>query len=142
MKTKIVFLLIVILLSVPACSASSSSLELTCNDFREQQHIKKDLTMSIGDEITISLCSNPSTGFQWLEQSTISDNKIVQQTGYQYVAPRGKGGQPPAPGSAGNSVWTFKALESGEVTIDMEYSRPWEGGEKKQWTCELSVKVK
>ena len=31
-------------------------------------------------------------------------------------------------GAGGQEVWTFKAIEPGETTIDMEYVRPWETG--------------
>ncbi len=36
----------------------------------------------------------------------------------------------------------FKALKKGSSTIYLEYSRPWEGGEKGEWTCTVNVVVK
>ena len=33
-------------------------------------------------------------------------------------------------GTGGQQVWTFKAVNKDVSTIPMEYSRPWEGGEK------------
>lgn len=141
MKTTFLSTLALVLLIALSC-ASPSSLELDCGDFQKQQHIQRDLTVTPGEEITVSLCANPSTGFEWVEQANISDSSILEQTDYRYIAPGEKGGQPAAPGSAGTSVWTFHALKSGSTTVEMEYSRPWEGGEKRQWTCELSISVK
>jgi len=42
-------------------------------------------------------------------------------------------------GGAGKEVFTFRTLKKGVSTIDFEYSRPWEGGEKAQWTFKLEV---
>jgi len=36
----------------------------------------------------------------------------------------------------------FQTLEPGSSTIYLEYSRPWEGGEKGEWTFTLDVVVK
>ena len=45
-------------------------------------------------------------------------------------------------GSGGCEVWTFEALTAGQVTLDMAYSRPWEGGEKGVETFTLNVTIK
>ncbi len=141
MKVGLLGAFVLISITVLSC-ASPSSTEIGCDDFQQQQHVQRNVTVSSGEEITVSLCSNPSTGFQWVEEAQINDAGIIEQTGYSFIAPGEKNGQPPAPGSAGTSVWTFRALKAGNATIEMEYSRPWEGGEKRQWTCELSVTVK
>jgi inhibitor of cysteine peptidase len=88
------------------------------------------------------LCSNPSTGFGWPESAQISDLTIVQQTDHKYVAPQTEGSATPATGTPGQEVWTFKALKKGTSTIYVEYSRPWEGGEKGEWTFRLTLVVK
>ncbi len=38
--------------------------------------------------------------------------------------------------------WTFKALKQGSSEVYLEYSLPWEGGEKGEWTCTVNVVVK
>ena len=45
-------------------------------------------------------------------------------------------------GTPGQEVWTFEALKKGSSTVSLEYDRPWEGGEKGEWTFELTVVVK
>ena len=44
-------------------------------------------------------------------------------------------------GAPGEGVWTFEAVESGAAELSMEYSQPWEEGEKGEWTYTLTVTV-
>ena len=132
------------LLFLAACSSgvSVNSLNIACDDFYQQPHITREVTVAAGDSFTVTLCSNPTTGFQWSETVQISDQDVLKQASHQFVAPEAKGGRPPAPGTAGEEVWTFEALKKGASTVSLEYSRPWEGGEKGEWTFALTVIVK
>jgi inhibitor of cysteine peptidase len=123
-----------------ACSAKGS-IEVTCDDFQDNHHPADDIEVKVGDEFTITLCSNPTTGYQWSEGADISGDGIVDQTGHEYVAPD-EGDQPPLVGTAGEEVWRFKALAAGESSISVEYNQPWDGGEKGTWTFVLNVIVK
>ena len=114
--------------------------EISCDDFTTNNHIAKQVDVNDGDTFTVILCSNPSTGFQWVEEAQISDPATVKQTGHNFISPESD--PPPPPGTPGQEIWTFEALEKGTATISMEYSRPWEGGEKGEWTFELTVSVK
>ncbi len=142
MKSKLVIMGAVIALSIGllACSPAAGpvSVEVSCNDFDEQNHISKTVEVAAGDSFTVTLCSNPTTGFSWSEQAQISDQTILQQTDHKFVAPEGT----EVVGAAGKEVWTFKAVKKGDTTVSMEYSRPWEGGEKGTWTFNLTVVVK
>ncbi len=62
----------------------------------------------------------------------------MEQVNHEFLPP----GENGAAGASGEEAWTFKALKEGESTISMEYSRPWEGGEKREWTFILTVSVK
>ena len=115
---------------------------ISCDQFADTPDVTEEMEVSTGDEITVSLCSNPSTGFQWSEQAQIEDGSIIEQTGHEYAAAGGQGGKQAAPGTAGSETWTFKALMEGTTTIYLEYSRPWQGGEKAEWTFELKVTVR
>ena len=44
-------------------------------------------------------------------------------------------------GAAGKEVWTFEAIKKGTTKVRMEYSQPWEGGLKAEWTYTLTVTV-
>lgn len=122
-----------------ACSPSAEQENVTvdCEDFTKVNHLKHEVTVAVDDSLTVTLCSNPSTGFQWAESAQIDDQAVLEQLSYKYEAPEGD-----VPGAPGLAVWTFKALEEGQTTVSMEYSQPWEDGSKAEWTFDLTVTVK
>ena len=144
MKSKPILMCVMVAISLSflACSPAikQASVEIPCNDFYEQPHISQEVEVAVGDSFTVTLCSNPTTGFMWSESAQISDQTVLQQTDHQLVMPESE--PPPPPGTPGQEVWTFQALNKGETTVSMEYSRPWEGGEKGNWTFALTVVVK
>jgi predicted secreted protein len=113
-----------------------AGLGISCNEFAEKQHIEEDIEVNAGEEFQITLCSNQSTGFQWSE-AQIDDESVAEEVSHEFVSPSGQ-----VVGAAGKEVWTFKALKEGKATIAMEYSQPWEGGTKAEWTFESTVEVK
>ena len=88
----------------------------------------------------MKLCSNPNTGFQWSEEAQISDSVILKQEDHKFIGPESK--PLPPPGTPGQEIWNFKALKQGSSEVYLEYKRPWEGGEKGEWTCTINVTVK
>ena len=142
MKSKLILICAVLAISLClfACSpaAKQVSVEASCDDFTALQHISKEVQVGIGDSLTVTLCSNPTTGFQWSESAQISDPSILQQTHHEYVPPEAEG----VVGAPGKEVWTFEALQKGTCSVSLEYSRPWEGGEEGAWTFTLTVVVK
>ena len=144
MKYKLIMvgLMVILALSLLACQSGSTgdSTEVefyTCNTFQEQQHVTDEITFTVGKGVTIMLCSNPTTGFQWAEEAQISDPEVVEQVSHEYVAPTGD-----KVGAAGTEKFSFKALKPGTTTVYLEYGRDWEGGEKAEWTCTLTITVK
>ena len=128
-------------LCVFACSPEVS-VDASCADFYESQHISKEVEVAVGDSFTVTLCSNASTGLRWTELAEIGDQTVVEQVDHKYVALSEEGKKPPPPGTPGEEVWTFNALKQGKSTISMEYGQPWESGEKAAWTFVLTVAVK
>ena len=124
-----------------ACLPASkqASIDFSCDDFMKDQHISGETEVSVDGSLTVTLCSNPTTGFQW-ESAQITDQTVLEQVDHKFVSPESE--PPPPPGTPGQEVWTFKALKEGESTISIAYSRPWEGGEKGAWTFTLAVVVK
>lgn len=156
MKSKLIMigLLVVLVLSLLACQsgatertaetvepssyAAATTVEFyTCNDFMNQKHITDEIELTVGKGVTVILCSNPTTGFQWNEEAQISDPGVVEQVSHEYVAPTSD-----KPGAAGTEKFNFRGLKQGTATVSLEYSRPWEGGEKAEWTCILTIIVK
>jgi inhibitor of cysteine peptidase len=136
MKAKIVLasILGIVILALSACSAATAQ-PLNVDD----SYNGKEIEMHTGDTFTVTLDSNPSTGFKWLTQ--IGDPSVVGTVDNKFVAST-PAGQAPLPGTGGYEVWTFKALKAGKTTISMEYSRPWAGGEKAVQTFTLTANVK
>jgi len=89
--------------------------------FQSQPHIDVVMSTVVGGELTVTLGSNPTTGYQWLEDAKISDESIVKQTSHEFIAP-----ETDMLGVPGKEVWVFKALERGTTTILLEYCR-WTG---------------
>ena len=138
MKQFLILLLTVtiILCCVSGCS-SGTDVFFSCDDFTQQQNLGAEVTVSPGETVTVTLCSNASTGFAWGESAAIADSTVLEQTGHKFIAPGES-----KPGASGQQEWTFKALKKGTTTAYMEYSRPWEGGEKGVWKFTLTVIVK
>ncbi len=141
MKTKITLVLIIAAMStlLLACSPGSNqaSVQVSCDDFANSKQISKEVEVAVGDSFTVTLCSNPTTGFEW-ESAKISDQAVLQLLDQKFVSPEKTG----LVGAPGQEVLTLKALKKGTSSISMEYSRPWEGGEKAEWTFGLTVVVK
>jgi inhibitor of cysteine peptidase len=136
--------ILIILLSACAPAAtpptppapSPAAVNVTCEQFSQKAQIVQDVTVAAGSTITVTLCSNASTGFSWGEQAQISNPEVLKQTSHKTIAPATS-----MPGAPGNQVWTFQALKAGVSTASFSYSRPWEGGEKDVQTFKLNVTV-
>lgn len=128
------------LLALAACSPGASrevSVEFSCDDFMESKSIEERVEVGADGTITVTLCSNATTGFEWTESATISDRVVVGQTDHEFTPPSGD-----VVGAAGEETWTFKALQKGTAEVSVEYSQPWDGGLKGEWTFTLAVTVK
>lgn len=105
--------------SEPVESSGYSDISIPITVFPDQPHIDVVMSTVLGGELTVTLGSNPTTGYQWLEDTKISDETIVQQTSHKFIGP----GIDKPPGTSGEEVWTFKALKRGTTTILLEYCR-------------------
>ena len=88
--------------------------------------------------LVVTLESNATTGFQW--ELVELDRDVVEEVSNEYVAPEQKEG-PPVAGAGGEERWTFQAIKKGTSQLSMEYSRPWEGGEKGVEVFNLTIEV-
>ena len=117
-------------------------IQVSCDEFITQKHIAIEVKVPYPGSLIVTLCSNPSTGFQWSELAEISDQTVLKQNEHKFVPPDSKGDTPPPPGKPGKEVWTFKSRKKGTCVISLEYNRPWEGGEKRELTFTLTVTAK
>jgi inhibitor of cysteine peptidase len=119
------------------------SVEVSYDEFQKASastggSVTKTIEVPPDGILVVSLWSNKTTGFSWSESATISDPGVLQQTNHEYVAPEAQG----LVGAPGKEVWTFKALKVGTSQVSMEYSQPWEGGQKDAYGFSLTVTVK
>jgi len=135
----ILFLFALMSFILVGCS-SSSQVEVNCDAFQENNHLTDEIAVSAGDEFQVMLCSNPTTGYEWMEDAQIAHTEVVKQIAHEFVMAADLD-TPPPPGTPGVEVWTFSALDPGSTTITFDYSRPWEGGEKSTWTFKLVATV-
>ena len=119
--------------------SGNTAVEVTCDDFTTQGgNVTEEVEIDgWSDFLILSLCSNPTTGFNW-ELIEVTDPEVLVYEGDEYVAPEAEG----VVGTAGKEVWTFNVLKAGSSNITMQYSRPWEGGEEAEWTFALNANVK
>jgi inhibitor of cysteine peptidase len=144
MKRKLILtvlaaILVLSALSVSACSDKPGTVtwEVPIDNFMNKADHSDEIEVPVGDTFILKLGSNQTTGFEWGEEAVIEDTSVLKQTGYEYVEPDGD-----VVGAAGQEVWTFEALKKGTTKVSMSYDRPWEGGEKGEWTYEITVTVK
>lgn len=89
---------------------------------QEKTYTEKDaeISASVGENFTISLESNQSTGYSW-SVGMVSDNAQVVVAGMDYDLPdNAKTGQ------GGAEVWHLKAVAPGTVKLMFYYARSWE----------------
>ena len=139
MKLRISLILAIVAtaLILSSCFVTSRDIgvEISCDDFTDSPHsIINEFEVEIGDKITVELCSNPTTGFEWDYEMTIEN--VVKEEDHDFEPPEGD-----VPGAAGIEVWTFEAVETGTTEVLMEYSQPWEGGLKAEWTYTITITV-
>lgn len=141
MKFRLIAVGLVIILAVmlTACAAEKPGMvswEVPIENFMNLPDHSDEIEVPAGDTFTLILGSNPTTGFQWDENAAISDISILEQVSHEFIEPDSE-----LVGASGKQKWTFDALKKGTVTVSLEYSRPWEGGEKGEWTYEIEVTV-
>ena len=134
-------LLVIGLVAIGCASANAKAAEMgaSCDQFGAQKSITQTAEMSVGDQVKITLCSNPSTGFSWQEPE-ISDAATVSLADKTFGAPVAGSGQ--VVGAAGTDYVTLKGTAKGTSTVALRYSQPWLGGTSSEWTYTLTVTVR
>jgi inhibitor of cysteine peptidase len=96
---------------------SDQTLEVPMDDVLRQSTITQNVTLGVGNTLTLKLGSNYSTPYRWTIETKIGDPTIVKQTDHRFVQPTSD-----ALGAPGTEVWTFTALKPGSTTITTSYS--------------------
>jgi inhibitor of cysteine peptidase len=96
------------------------------------------VTLEVGQRFTVTLESNPSTGYRWEWVDWQESN--LEQIGKAQFKPR-ETGDPPLVGAGGWEILTFEAVSGGQMTLKLVYRRPWEEGMEPLKTFSLHVIV-
>ena len=82
----------------------------------------KQISIKPGDVVTVTLESNPTTGYSW--QVMEIDNAILIQDGdSEYKQSSGSDG---LVGAGGTETFHFRAVGNGNASLELGYMRPWE----------------
>lgn len=97
---------------------------------------QSDIQVKKGQQFTITLSSNASTGYSWMLTDDYNKS-VVSKVSDEYITPKTT-----ASGAPGEEVWTFKAESTGTTTLTLNYERSWEGDSSKVDTKTYNVTVK
>ena len=82
----------------------------------------RQITAKAGDTLTLTLDSNPTTGYSWQVMET--DTAILVQTGDpEYKQASSSEG---LVGAGGTETFHFDVVGTGTTTLELGYMRPWE----------------
>ncbi|HKS14476.1 MAG TPA: protease inhibitor I42 family protein [Pseudomonas sp.] len=95
------------------------------------------MQLRAGQTLTLTLPSNPSTGYRWLLQNPASST--LRSLGPEvYSHPEDAG----IVGSAGQSMWRFQAQQAGEGHLILVYQQPWAPEVRPVQTFDCAISVK
>jgi inhibitor of cysteine peptidase len=92
------------------------------------------VALRIGQELILTLNSNPSTGYRWMRTDT--ETSVLVTLGKPAYQPGGR-----LLGASGMELWKFRAERNGVPTLKLEYRRPWEKNTPSAETMVLHVTI-
>ena len=107
---------VLVSLLVAACGSSESGKTIELS----QKDSGTTLQVTQGDELVISLESNPTTGYSWAESKSSQAGDVLQLGSKKYES------ESDAIGAGGVETWTYKAVGAGTADLELDYLRPFE----------------
>jgi inhibitor of cysteine peptidase len=98
-------------ISLAACGGKAPMLKVS-----DPQH---PITIGAGEEFSIILEANPTTGYHWAVVGELDQN-VVRFVKTKYISTSA----PNLAGGGGLDAWTFKAVETGETKVTLGYYPP------------------
>lgn len=81
------------------------------------------IQVGVGQEFTITLKTNPATGYQWPLAESLVGYRDLRAGGLRIWRPEAQ-----FVGAVWEEAWIFRAIRKGETGVSMEYVCPWEKG--------------
>lgn len=94
------------------------------------------LQLHVGQPLTVSLPSNPTTGYRWAIQDSAGG---VLRSLSPEVYTSTENGQ--VLGSGGQSTWRFQAIAAGNGRLRLTYQQPWEPEAEPAQTFDCAITV-
>jgi inhibitor of cysteine peptidase len=95
-----------------------------------------ELEAIAGKKFTITLKSNPTTGYSWA-LAPLPEGAAVKFVEQKYERPNTG-----MMGAGGQEIWTFEAVKPGKAEITLKYARSWEKDKPAAETRVFTVTVK
>jgi len=99
--------------ALSGCAKATAPYEIFLDEARSFGSVAK------GGFVSISLNSNPTTGYLW----TVSVDGTPQ---LQFIKEQYAGTDPKLAGSGGTTVFKFAAIRRGRTKVELKYGRSWE----------------
>lgn len=140
---RLVYFIICISLAISACGIISDEIFTPASAEPTETTVEtlditdpdKPVEVSAGNEFSIVVQSNPTTGYHWELMSELDGNIV------EFISKDYNPDEPVLIGSGGLDIWTFKAAGSGEATITLGSYPPSNDAEPEQ-TLTFTVIVK
>lgn len=117
-------------LLLSACASNSNTLQV-------QNQAQCPLTLNKGQQLIISLPSDPTTGYRWLLRE--SADSVLKSLGPEVYSP---GNNAELLGSDGHSIWRFSAVQAGEAPLLLTYVQPWDADAEPAQIFDCRVQVR
>ncbi|CAM4087021.1 putative secreted protein [Mycobacterium basiliense] len=139
MKIRLLVIVAMLVLAVAGCTnrgrlPATKTIDVPMDEVLKESSIERQVSLSVGDTLKVTLGSNYTTPYRWTEDTTIGDTTVLEQISHRYVRP-----DTDVMGAPGTEVWTFSALRPGTTTITTGYSSF--VGSDNSPTCTFTAKV-
>ncbi len=117
--------------------------QYSCSQLYDVSSVVEHLEIKVGDTFTVSLCSDPESGFGWQEEAEIGDPNVVSQTSHEYVPAEEVKAIKKAMGTIyerGSDIYTFQATNPGTTYISLKYKSVETGASIWEFYLNLTVK--
>lgn len=102
----------------------------------DENYNDQELTLHPGQSFTLSLDSNPTTGYRW-NLSNDYDRQILSFLGEAYISQENN---QHIVGQGGRQLFRFTALQNGAAELHLTYARPWESVQAaKQFNLKIRI---
>ena len=99
---------------------SKAGIPVSKQESSDKENAGAQFDVTVGQELSITLASNVTTGYHWELASPLNE-AMIQLVASEYKAPETK-----LTGVGGQEIWTFRAVGQGQTLIHLKYVRPWE----------------